>query len=200
MKHLRKCLGLMVVVLGLLLAFVLVGCGGGRSGQSTSETPLPESKQEEQATQSETKQDEPTAPKVEELKWAEYTLSLGEIESATASPGEKVEGKLVKVWFEYVADTKGHGGFYYGEGDELFATLKESKITLADSAGNTYEHTAAITVKVFKDNDWRSGGAEIQPNFALTFDVPKDISLDSLSLVVGGKTVSLKPYLPSEKK
>ncbi|MCL1796835.1 MAG: hypothetical protein FWG24_00715 [Eggerthellaceae bacterium] len=176
------------IVFSFVLAGVLMGCGGAPGTPDTEKGLEPEAG-DAQITEAE------QAPPTAELQWTSYTLAIREAHDDVSPVGiNEVEGRLVRVVFDYVSDTKGLGGIFYGESPNMFDFLKESKFSLIDSAGKRYEDTGSIGYIALEIVDGSMTPKEVQDTFALLFDVPKDIAFDELSLFVEGQIIPIKSF------
>ena len=195
---------LVVLALSMLLALSVTGCGviSGRlatNSEGSTENSTENNSQTEDSEQAEdgdSDKPETTKQEIIELRWDKYTMSIAEVtDNAPKSGTEAVKGRLVKVRFSYISDQAGHGGFYYGENNEMFDSVKESKIDIVDTKGNTYPHNSTIGNISFKGGNLSGGLVEAQSVFSLFFDIPVDIPVKDLSLVIYDQKVPLAPYL-----
>jgi len=176
----------------MLLLFAVTGCAanqGNQGGQGGGSD----------AAGSGGAQTADSQPVVSEFHWVIYTVDIANVEdNASAAGVNDVSGRLVKVTFDYVSDTEGHGGFYYGQDKEMFDNLAGSEISLADSTGATYANNGAFgNIAMADPTDITKGVKEVQQEFALFFDVPTNVSIDDLSLVVEGQTLPIGSFVAS---
>ena len=127
-----------------------------------------------------------------DFHWLEYIISIAKVDNKREQTSfEKApNGRYMRITFMYESDDKGHGSFVWKNLDN---NLDKSPIFLIDSTGKTYEVLSYGTTEVtFKDGNF--GIPENVKNIFFDFDVPANISIDKISINVGGEIISLSKY------